>query len=287
MRITRNVDDLGNTGKCVAMGLFDGVHMGHQTLVKRLVTAARGAGGKAVVLTFDPHPLEILNPAFAPPYLTNLEEKALLLEALGVDDLLVLAFDASFSRLSPEAFAGGVLGRIRPYQVFIGYNFTFGHKGLGTAHTLVEMGRKHSFEVQVVDPVKYKGAVVSSTLIRDSIGQGRVELANEMLGRAYTLPGVLGKEPQGGTSLGFGPGRALPGSGVYAVRCQAGRALDGVCLVRWPGPRILVDSLGPALPEGPARVTFLKHWRGCLPQALEDRHCMWARRALDGTPWWV
>jgi len=280
MRITRNVDDLGNTGKCVAMGIFDGVHMGHQALVKRLVAAARDAGGKAVVLTFDPHPLEVLNPACAPLYLTNLEEKAILLEALGVDDLLVLGFDVSFSRLSPEAFVRGVLGRIRPYQVFIGYNFTFGHKGLGTARALVEMGRQHSFGVQVVEPVKHKGVTVSSTLIRDSIGQGRVELANEMLGRAYTLPGVLGRELQGGASLTFGPGRALPGSGVYAVRCQAGRALDGVCLVNWPGPRILLDSLGPALPEGPVRVTFLKRWRGRLPQALDDRHWTWARRAL-------
>ncbi len=282
MNLTRRIEEIGDGRKCVALGFFDGVHKGHQALVRNLVQRASGIGGTAIVITFDPHPLRVINPADAPPYLTDLKEKAALLEALGVDEILVLSFDRAFASLSPEAFVKGVIGALKPDRVIVGYNFTFGYRGIGTATTLGKLGTQHSFEVDVVDPVVRSGFVVSSTLIRKMIRQGMVSQARDMLGRVYTVPGVLNAGSGELQRFLSTPGRALPGPGVYAVCFKEPPGL-GVALVQWPGPRISVKTVEEPLREGARCIGFVQKREAKgeeCPAHLSKAHLEWAGQAL-------
>lgn len=210
----------------VALGYFDGVHRGHQRIIAAAVREARREGLKSIVLTFEPHPLAVLKPEAAPPLLTPFDEKARLVRALGVDVLLVLHFTPSLAQMQASSFVRDVLvGNLKVRHVTVGYNYTFGRGGEGTAEALITWGEELGFRVSVVPAVLVGGETVSSSRIRELLAAGELEKATAFLGR---LPAVSGRVVHGarrGRSLGFptanievAPGLALPRFGVYAVR---------------------------------------------------------------------
>ena len=214
-------------GRTVAIGVFDGVHLGHQRILKSAIDQARSVGNPAAVVTFYPHPEVVLRPHAAPRMLTTPQRKAELLEALGIDELIVVKFDREFAQLSPESFCRAVLSdHLGARAVYVGENFRFGHGGAGTATHLAEYGTTHGFEVQPVPLVEGAGTVISSTRIRELIRAGHVEEAASLLGRPHRIEGeVVTGAGRGGRVLdaptaNLAPGRdiALPGIAVYVTR---------------------------------------------------------------------
>ena len=197
----------------IAVGEFDGVHLGHREVIK----------GSDTVLTFEPHPLRVIRPEAAPKLLTSLEVKAELIEQLGVQELVVIPFDEGFAQQSPEAFIDEVLvGTLGAEHVSIGENFRFGHRASGDAQLLAARG---SFETRVVSLVELGDEIVSSSHIRGLILAGEVEPAARFLGAPFQLRGEVVAGERRGRQLGFPtanvvPDEALvcPGHGVYVAR---------------------------------------------------------------------
>ena len=228
---------------CVGLGNFDGVHLGHQRIIKRLVEYARENQGTAAVFTFEPHPAMVLRPEAAPPLLLAPELKQRLIASFGVDILLAIPFTREFALLSPEAFVREVLcAEIGVAAVFVGYNYTFGHRGAGTPETLRELGARYGFTVEVIPPVLVGGQPVSSTLIRGLIAAGKVEEAQRYLGYYPVFAGTVVSGAKRGTELGFPTANLevdsqvlVPANGVYAVKAVVdgevflGVANIGVC----------------------------------------------------------
>lgn len=228
---------------CVGLGNFDGVHLGHQRIIKRLVEYARENQGTAAVFTFEPHPAMVLRPDAAPPLLLAPELKQRLIASFGVDILLAIPFTREFALLSPEAFVREVLcAEIGVVAVFVGYNYTFGHRGAGTPETLRELGARYGFTVEVIPPVLVGDQPVSSTLIRGLIAAGKVEEAQRYLGYYPVFAGTVVSGAKRGTELGFPTANLevdsqvlVPANGVYAVKAVVdgevflGVANIGVC----------------------------------------------------------
>jgi riboflavin kinase/FMN adenylyltransferase len=215
----------------VAIGNFDGVHRGHQALVAVAVRDGRQAGGEAVVLTFDPHPSRVLAPDRSPRALMTVEQKAEILDGLGVDVLAVLPFTAELSREAPEAFVEKVIGGCLGAQtVVVGTGFRFGHRRAGDLARLEGLGARLGFRVHGVPPVVHEGEPISSTRIREALSRGDVAAAGALLGRPFFVDGVVTEGDGRGRGLGFPTANlalrneTLPGLGVYACRC---RRLDG------------------------------------------------------------
>jgi riboflavin kinase/FMN adenylyltransferase len=210
----------------VGLGNFDGVHLGHRRLINQLVSRARRSKGISMVFTFEPHPAMVLNPDNAPPLLLASELKHQLIAGLGVDILLAVPFTREFASLSPERFVREVLcGEIGAKAVFVGYNYTFGHRGAGTPETLIKLAKANGFAVKVIPPVVVKGQPVSSTLVRNLVADGRVEEAKEYLGYYPLFKGVVVTGERRGTRIGFPTANLdveervlVPANGVYAVR---------------------------------------------------------------------
>jgi riboflavin kinase / FMN adenylyltransferase len=207
------------------IGNFDGHHVGHRTLLQQVVKAARDAGGTALALTFDPHPVKILAPHIDLRFLTGADEKLARFEEAGIDEVVLLEFSETFAALSPEAFAEQVLGRgFQLKELFVGSHFAFGHKRAGTMTDLLAFGNRFGFAVHPLSPVVIKGAVVSSTRIRQLIQSGDVRHAALLLGRQYAISGVVSRGAQRGQTLGWPtanvqlpPDRVIPPDGVYAA----------------------------------------------------------------------
>lgn len=212
----------------VTIGSYDGVHRGHQLIIGRAVQSAREQGLPSVVVTFDPHPSEVVRPGSHPPLLAPHHRRAELMADLGVDAVLILPFTAEFSQLSPAEFVAKVLvDRLHAKVVVEGPNFRFGHRAKGNVDLLAELGRTYDFEVQVVDLfVRGEaggGEPFSSTLVRRLIAEGDVAGAAEILGRPHRVEGVVVRGAQRGRALGFPtanvetlPHSAIPADGVYA-----------------------------------------------------------------------
>ncbi|MGH9575035.1 MAG: bifunctional riboflavin kinase/FAD synthetase [Candidatus Acidiferrales bacterium] len=212
----------------VTIGNFDGVHVGHQAILKRVCANARAADRVSAVLTFYPHPAKVLRPAEAPALLETIDQRIARLESAGIDSLLVARFDRELASLSPEQFAEAFLATtMRAGSVFVGENFRFGHRQAGDVNLLRELGARLGFEVEIVAPVYEeidgKRLVVSSSAIRTAVREGRMEEAARMLGRPFALQGEI--------RTGSGLGRklvvptlnlateqeTLPKLGVYAT----------------------------------------------------------------------
>lgn len=214
-------------GRVVAIGVFDGVHRGHQRILDRAAREAAATGALSAAVTFYPHPEAVLRPRSAPRMLTSVEQKARLLEALGLEEMVVVRFDRDFARLSPEAFCSAVLStRLGVRTVFVGENFRFGRGGAGTSAHLLDYGRTHGFEVRPVSLVEEDGEIISSTRIRKLLSNGRVEEAARLLGRPHRLEGEVasgtgrGRSLQAPTAnLDISREMALPRLGVY-VTCS-------------------------------------------------------------------
>jgi riboflavin kinase/FMN adenylyltransferase len=219
----------GDWGRSVVtIGSFDGVHRGHQLIIGRAVDRARELDLTPVVVTFDPHPSEVVRPGSHPALLAGHERRAELMAGLGVGALLILPFTPEFSRLTPQEFVGTVLAdALRARLVVEGPNFRFGHKAAGDVALLAELGRAHDFDVEVVDlyvrGTAGGGEPFSSSLVRRLIAAGDVEGAAEILGRPHRVEGTVVRGAQRGRALGYPtanvetlPHSAIPADGVYA-----------------------------------------------------------------------
>ncbi len=209
----------------VALGNFDGVHLGHRAILKAAIDRAHSAGGKAYALTFDPLPAKVLSPQRAPLMLMTPEDKLEYLRGSGIDGVLVLRFDLALSRLSPRDFVKDyLLARLAVEAVVVGHSVSFGHKRTGNAGVMVELGREFGFETVVVGPVKVEGVEVSSSKIRELIAAGDMARAAGLLGRAHFLSGVVVHGRERGRTIGFPTANidskteCVPPDGVYATR---------------------------------------------------------------------
>ena len=233
-------------GTVITVGTFDGVHRGHRDVIDRLVKRARARGLPSLLVTFDPHPMEVVNPAAAPLLLTTREEKLEVLAESGIDYLAVVPFTPSLAAFSAEEFVEGVLRqRFRLDELLIGYDHGFGRQRAGNVNVLRELGERDGFKVEVVDAVAAAdGHSVSSTSIRRAVAGGDLDRACEGLGRPYSVSGRVIEGSQRGRSLGFptlnlgsaSARKLLPPEGVYAVRVQTPRGPAGGMLNLGPRP---------------------------------------------------
>ena len=215
----------GGWGRAVAtIGVFDGVHRGHQQIIEHAVKRAGELGVQSVVITFDPHPAEVVRPGSHPAVLTEPARKAELIEALGVDVLCVIPFTAEFSRLPPEQFVHDALvEHLHTALIVVGENFRFGHKQAGDVDLLRRLGRTFGFGVEGAPLVAEEGTVFSSTYIRSCVDAGDVVAAARALGRPLRVTGVVVEGDKRGRELGYptanipaDPTAAVPQDGVYA-----------------------------------------------------------------------
>ncbi|MCB1292523.1 bifunctional riboflavin kinase/FAD synthetase [Mycolicibacterium sp.] len=227
----RGADDIpSDWGRCVlTIGVFDGVHRGHAELIARAVESARARGVPTVLMTFDPHPMEVVFPGSHPAQLTTLARRAELVEGLGVDVFLVMPFTADFMKLTPERYIHELLvERLHVVDVVVGENFTFGRKAAGNVDTLRTAGERFGFAVQAVSLVaeqhQRETVTFSSTYIRSCVDAGDMVAATEALGRPHRVEGVVVRGDGRGRGLGYPTANiappmhsAIPADGVYAA----------------------------------------------------------------------
>jgi riboflavin kinase/FMN adenylyltransferase len=209
-----------------AVGVFDGIHLGHQRIIREIVERARRRQGSAVVLSFYPHPQKVINPAAAPPLLQTFEQQAELLEALGVDFLVRLEFTRELSLLTPEEFVRGILAGAGFREIHVGENFRFGRGRQGDFAALRALGAEAGFQTWPTPVVTFRGERVSSTRIRRLLLEGKVHQAKRLLGRPYQMRGTVVRGAQRGATLGFATANLkpdnelIPAVGVYVSRVQ-------------------------------------------------------------------
>lgn len=218
-------------GAVVTVGTFDGVHRGHRAVVAEIARRARERGLGSLVVTFEPHPLEVVNPAAAPRLLTLPDEKRVLLEQTGVDRIAVVPFTKQLSQLEPDAFVRDILRqRFAMRELVLGFDHGFGRGRSGDVELLRRLGAADGFAVDVVEPVLDGGHAISSTLIRTAVAHGNLEAAARWLGRPYAIRGVVERGAGRGRTIGIptanlaapDPRKLLPPDGVYAVRVTWG-----------------------------------------------------------------
>lgn len=241
MKILQSIAELaGVSGPlCVAIGVFDGVHLGHQSLIRRAMEEAARIKGAAVALTFHPHPARILRPASAPHLLTSTPHKQRLIAELGCPYLLQITFDSAFAAQSPEMFLTSLARKKNDVRVIcVGHNWAFGQGRAGNVGLLRRLGEHLGFETVEIDPVLAGGDLVSSTRIRQAIEAGDFATAEQLLGRPYTILGTVRHGRQLGGRIGFptanlaAHNEQFPPNGVYAVKANAGdRERPGVANV--------------------------------------------------------
>jgi riboflavin kinase/FMN adenylyltransferase len=229
MKIYYTIDDIRlEQSTVLTVGSFDGVHLGHQQIIKQLKSMARESRSMEVLVTFHPHPKVVLAPADQQliELLTPLEEKQKLLENSGLSVIAVLPFTREFSRTGYREFVTDILiKKLKMKQMVIGHDHAFGRNREGHAEQLSEMGRTANFSVTVIQPYILGKEIVSSSRIRQLLKDGEVETANQMLGRKYSIQGSVTRGDNRGTGLGFptanirpaSPNKLIPKTGVYAV----------------------------------------------------------------------
>ena len=254
MQLIHRAADLNPGGRkvSVGIGMFDGVHLGHQQVLKQTLADARQHSGISLAITFDRHPASIIHPARAPRLIYSLPQKLREIEALGVDAILLIPFTREFSQIPGEQFVRGLaaeLGNI--YSICVGSSFTFGHKRSGNVDLLKQLGKELNFQVHGLAAVSLAGQIVSSTRIRERIGAGDLNAASQMLGRTYAIAGKVTHGDKLGGKLGTPTanidigGLLTPPNGVYAVQVRVGKELrPGVANL---GFRPTVNDPSPAL----------------------------------------
>jgi riboflavin kinase/FMN adenylyltransferase len=231
MTILHSLQALGTVPGPVALaiGVFDGLHLGHQEVIRAAQEHAAQHHGTAVVMSFDPHPLRILRPTSAPKMLCGLAYQSLLLERMGITTALLCPFTAETADTRAEAFMDQLVVHCHPLGcVSVGYSWTFGKGRGGNIHLLMNQGQTHNFAVYGMPPIREQGVIVSSTVIRDAVAAGNLIKASRLLGRDYALYGQVRQGRQLARQLGFPTANIrpeaelLPPFGVYTVRVQIG-----------------------------------------------------------------
>ena len=265
MKLIRDLNNLPDNLRrgAIAIGNFDGVHLGHERIILQLVAKATELGGPAIVFTFDPHPARILRPGQVPPPLTWTARKAELLAALGVEAVIAYPTDKTFLRLEARQFFDQIVrDRLDARAMVEGTNFFFGHDRTGNVEVLGRFCQSADIALEVVQPVEIDGRIVSSSLIRKLVADGQVDQAAGMLTQPYRIRGTVVRGAGRGMKLGFptanldGVDTLLPGEGIYAGRTEVERSL-------WPA----AISIGPnpTFGEGGLKVeTYLVGYEGCL-----------------------
>ncbi len=229
MQITRGLVNLrpSSRGLALTIGNFDGVHLGHRSILDRLRLRARALGLPAAVLTFEPNPREFFDPTNAPARLMRLRDKATALAAAGVDRLVLLRFDERLRALSADEFVEQVLaGALGVRHVVIGSGFRFGRGRAGTVERLAEQGRRFGFEVDALEPVEVDGERVSSTRVRAALATGDLPRVRRLLGRDFSISGRVIEGQKLGRTLGYPTAnmrlhrRVTPLHGIFAVRVR-------------------------------------------------------------------
>jgi riboflavin kinase / FMN adenylyltransferase len=227
MDVIRGLERIPAEYECsvVTIGNFDGIHLAHQGLLKKVAEEARKRQCRGVVLTFEPHPQKVLHPERRPFYLlTTMEEKLGLIESLGIDAVILIEFTPEFATTSAEEFVRGILwDKLHLEKLIIGHDTAFGNRKSGNKDFLQSMGRSLGFEVEAIDAVQLDGIVVSSSSVRNALQEGDVRRAMKLLGRPYNLSGVVVKGYKRGSEIGIPTANIesekelVPALGVYAV----------------------------------------------------------------------
>ena len=227
MLVFKNIENITEDfrGSFVTIGNFDGVHLSHQFICRKLALEARAAGTKSLVITFNPHPKMILHPNIRPFYLlTSLDEKLKLLEGCGIDGTLVIPFSQEYSKITAEKFVYEFLGKkLAVKKIIVGHDYMFGQAKQGNSDYLISSGAQLGFTVEVVDAFKVGTDIISSTLIRNLILQGEVNSVFKFMGRFYNVAGIVVSGKGRGAALGFPTANLepekelLPPPGIYAA----------------------------------------------------------------------
>lgn len=280
MQILRSIDALAAVPGplALAVGVFDGIHLGHQEVIRAAQEHATQHHGTAVVVTFDPHPAHVLRPGSAPKLLCGLRHQQQLLAQLGIHSLLACPFTTETAKTPARDFITQLAQAARPLGcISVGYTWSFGHQREGDIHLLMEMGQQHDFAVYGVPPLKIGGEVVSSTRIREAIASGQFDQAAQLLGREYAVFGKVVEGRQLGRQLGFPTANVeveneqLPPLGVYAVEARI--ADDWLPAIANLGRRPTVSENA-----DPALEVHLLDWSGDLyGQDLEVRFTRFLR----------
>jgi riboflavin kinase/FMN adenylyltransferase len=239
MKLIHAANELGNGSRkvCLAIGVFDGVHLGHQQIIRQTVADARQHDAVALVVTFDRHPNAIVSPDRVPPQIYSRSQKLRAIGALGADALLEIAFDQPFSEKTGESFLRELardLGRI--FSICVGANFVFGHQRSGDVELLKRLGAETDFQVHGHAAVALDSQLVSSTRIREAIRAGELDSASQMLGRSYAICGPVREGDKIGRQLGFPTANlgatnlVLPPGGVYAACATVNETVYHVAL---------------------------------------------------------
>ena len=294
----------GSGGTVVTVGTFDGVHIGHHKVLEEIARRARKAHARSVLVTFEPHPLSVVNPQAAPPLLTLPEERREVLAQSELDIMAVLAFTPALSQYSPEQFVRLLLQRFRMRQLVIGHDHGFGRGRAGDVDLLRTLGKRLDFAVDVVREVKVDGRAVSSTAIRRAVAGGDLGLAARLLGRRYSFSGEVVRGAGRGRALGYrtinlviaDPRKLMPPEGVYAVWAEWRNGSSGGMMHQGPRPTFgeTQRSLEVHLLDGPidlygaqVKVSWVSRLRDIMrfesPEALKaqlDKDFTAARAAL-------
>jgi len=239
-------------GTVVTVGSFDGVHRGHQAVLAEITRRARAGGFESLLVTFEPHPLEVVNPEAAPRLLTGPEEKREVLARMPIDRVAVLPFTRELARLDPAQFVRQVLrAQYEMRELVLGYDHGFGRGRSGDVEMVRRLGAEDGFAVDVVDAVRDDGQPISSTLIRTAVAHGELERAARWLGRPYAVSGVVEHGAGRGRTIGIPtlnvaapPKKLLPPDGVYAVRAHGSWGVRGGMMNQGPRPTFGVTARG-------------------------------------------
>ena len=251
MRILHSIAELSELpGPLVlAVGVFDGVHLGHRAVIQRALADARATGGTTVVVTFDPHPARVLRPEQSPLLLTCIQHKQQLISALGVENLLIVPFDKTVAAMEPSEFIREIATAAKPLrQICVGENWSFGKGRTGNIHLLKTLGENMGFAAIGIPDVQMNERPVSSTAIRNAVQAGDITTAAKLLGRNFSILGTVVAGRKMGRTIGFPTANLatnneqLPPNGVYAVTMQLrGNHLPGVANV---GVRPTLEDAG-------------------------------------------
>ena len=259
MKVLWGLEDLnhGFPAPVATIGNFDGMHLGHQKLVRELVARARQTSGTPTAITFEPHPLQVLAPHNAPRRIQTLDQKLALMKSFGIELVIVIPFTTEFARITAREFALKILADgARVAEIHVGPNFAFGHRREGSFNLLREIGEERGFNVMKIAQVQYRGSRVSSTAVRQALLSGQVAAARRLLGRPYSIEGEVVHGNAAGARIGFPTANLktscelIPRNGVYVTLFR----FDGV-------PRRSVSNIGvrPTVSSTPGPVEVETH----------------------------